>query len=369
MTSITRKAVQRCCIGERLSNIRRCMVKCMIDISTCLASTLLFLAACVDTPAPVPVALPQMPPYKEITIPCGMSQRTLKDVLVKLGYAQESHAQSRDPLADMLRGVQKAYKLSPTGIADDATCSLVKMKLNDVAQTAPPNRSIQTNLPPPVRLSPQDQPHPQEARKADTPPPSANSDAPPRERTKSPNLGSPTGLATSGPLQQVLVPHKPSVPPEDRQEEKVALAMRGPVPLVRPPPLEPPAAPKIPLVAGQAALAMEGVECVGRDEAFATFYSGAVTAVAEDGVGIQLGERFAVWFDRRREELSSESWECVPRRMLCYSSVKFNAWKGTRKREETAMFESATVIAGDADRTTVKEQVTKWILERCPSLR
>ncbi|HEY0836052.1 MAG TPA: peptidoglycan-binding domain-containing protein [Azospirillum sp.] len=260
-----------------------------------------------------------------------MSARTLKDTLVRLGYAASSRLDNRDPLADMLLAFQQANNIGVTGVADDVTCNLLAKRMEDgvrpYRQSAPADPPIALVRPPAAQPAPGGV------------------------------AGPAAGNGSTVPEGQGQAP--PAMPAE---MEKVALA-----PPPKPPAPKPSTLP--PIAPGQAVLAVEKVECVGRDEAFVTFYSGFAGGMDGDLVGVQLGKRFAVWYDRRYRDLSSESWECTPRRMLCFSAVKFTSWSGTRAPDESVTFPRAGVAAGSPDEATVKREIEKWIHEKCPALR
>jgi hypothetical protein len=118
---------------------------------------------------------------------------------------------------------------------------------------------------------------------------------------------------------------------KNNQQTNAVSQPKKQIPTVRPPQPTSPALPTFQLTAKQNVFAIEEVKCKNKNAAWITFYEGAVQNIENNQVEIQLADRYALWYDSRKQGVSYGDWWCIPRQRFCYAKVKFSDWGGTLK--------------------------------------
>ncbi|MEK7989582.1 MAG: peptidoglycan-binding domain-containing protein [Thiotrichaceae bacterium] len=111
-----------------------------------------------------------------------------------------------------------------------------------------------------------------------------------------------------------------------------------------------PALPPLPtfqLVAKQNVFAIENVKCKNKNAAWITFYEGEVQNIENNQIQVKLSDRYALWYDSRKDGISYGDWWCIPRQRFCYAKVKFSDWGGKLKTGENYTVDKNKVIPID----------------------
>lgn len=135
-----------------------------------------------------------------------------------------------------------------------------------------------------------------------------------------------------------------------------------------PPPAEPSPIPTpgSSLAIGQRILALETVDCRPPHEAFTLIFTGEILDVVDDTYTVRLDERFAVWFDHRRDGVFVGEWWCNPPRRFCYEAVSFADWGGDRTAGMTMSVNADIMLSvGDDEQAAITRFVEGQVENRC----
>ncbi|RKZ77787.1 MAG: hypothetical protein DRR19_27420 [Candidatus Parabeggiatoa sp. nov. 1] len=124
-----------------------------------------------------------------------------------------------------------------------------------------------------------------------------------------------------------------------------------------------PTLPVFALTPGDTVFAIESIECKSQYEALVLFYQGELQQVQNGKVQVSPNERYAMWYDIRREGVSKTDWWCIPRKRFCYSSIAFSDWGGKLKAGEASQFKKTWTIPSHLDMTALAAKSAK---QACP---
>ncbi|MCP4696275.1 MAG: hypothetical protein GY862_05445 [Gammaproteobacteria bacterium] len=83
---------------------------------------------------------------------------------------------------------------------------------------------------------------------------------------------------------------------------------------------------------------VEKAECKSEHEIWVVYYKGILHRKKNKRLEVKLTDRYALWYDKRYEGVSSGEWWCIPKKRFCYAPVKFSDWGGGFKPGDTGNF-------------------------------
>ena len=119
--------------------------------------------------------------------------------------------------------------------------------------------------------------------------------------------------------------------------------------------------------AGDNVFAIEDIECKSDGhQVWLLIYAGVLNAGrAAENAAVTVTDRYAMWFDNRREGISSTTHLCAPRRRFCYTTINFTDWSGKLAKGETGQFTTALLTVQDAG---ILAAATHAISKQCKSV-
>jgi len=117
--------------------------------------------------------------------------------------------------------------------------------------------------------------------------------------------------------------------------------------------------------AGDSVFAIEDIKCKSDGhQVWLLIYAGVLNAGSEaENAAVTVTDRYAMWFDNRREGVTSTTHLCAPSRRFCYTTINFTDWSGKLTKGDTEPFDRALLTVQAAG---ILAAATHAIDKQCP---